>query len=154
MKIASIMNPRVATTSPDEVFIDVLWTMRGMPSRLLHVVDPQGKLLGVISSYDVLKVMLPFYLDSNLAKAMPFDEEFARRILDDNKELTAKDLMVEDPVTLSEDGHFLEAEALLKEKAVNALSVVDANGRVVGEVTRKVVLSKLIDLFAPVHRSE
>ena len=154
MKIASIMNPRIATTGPGTSFIELLRTMRGKPSRLMHVVAQDGKLLGVISNYDVLKVMLPFYMDSNLAKAMAFDEEFAKRTLEDNKGLTAKDLMVEDCVTLAEDAHFLEAEALLKEKGVNALSVVDAAGRAVGEVTRKAVLSKLIDLLAPDTKSE
>ena len=137
MTIASIMNPRIATTGPDEGFIDLLKTMRSKPSRLLHVVAKDGKLLGVISNYDLLKVMLPFYMDSNLAKAVAFDEEFARRTLQENKGLTAKDIMVADCVTLTEDAHFLEAEALLKEKGVNALSVVDAAGRAVGEVTRK-----------------
>ena len=154
MKIATIMNPRIATTGPDTRFIDLLKTMRGKPSRLMHVVAQDGKLLGVISNYDVLKVMLPFYVDSNLARAVAFDEEFARRTLEDNKGLAAKDLMVEDCVTLTADSHFLEAEALLKEKGVNALSVVDAAGRAVGEVTRKAVLSKLIDLLAPDTKSE
>ena len=154
MTIASIMNPRIATTGPDEGFIDLLKTMRSKPSRLLHVVAKDGKLLGVISNYDLLKVMLPFYMDSNLAKAVAFDEEFARRTLQENKGLTAKDIMVADCVTLTEDAHFLEAEALLKEKGVNALSVVDAAGRAVGEETRKAGLSKLIDLLAPDTKSE
>lgn len=123
--------------------------MRNRPSRLLHVVDAAEKLMGVISSYDVLKVMLPFYLDSNLARAVTDDEAFARRLLADNAHLTAADIMEAAPITLSEDSHLLEAEALIKENTVNALAVVDEQGRVVGEITRKAILSKLIELCAP-----
>jgi len=147
MKISGVMNTRIHRIGPDEPFESVLRSMRCMSGRLLHVTDPQGILLGVISSYDALKVMLPFYLDANLAKAMGDEEPFIRRILEENRALTARDLMVADCATLAEDAHFLEAEALIKEKEVNALPVLDGQGRSVGEVTRKRLLTKLIDLL-------
>lgn len=149
MKISTIMNRQFAKASPGVGFVKVLSAMRAMPSRLLHVVDAEDRLMGVISSYDVLKVMLPFYLDSNLARAVTDDENFARRMLADNVHLTAADIMAVAPLTLLEDSHLLEAEALIKEKTVNALAVLDEQGRVVGEVTRQHVLSKLIELCAP-----
>ena len=149
MNISSLMNPHVATTGPDEPFERLLRAMRKTPSRLLHVVDQEGRLLGVLSSYDILKVMLPFYLDSNLAKALTVDEEFARRMLAENSHLTAQDIMATDAATLAENAHFLEAEALFKERAVTVLTVLDATGRPVGEVTRKAVLSKLVELCGP-----
>lgn len=152
MKISAIMNRQVAKTGPGKSFAEVLSAMRDMPSRLLHVVDADEKLLGVISSYDVLKVMLPFYLDSNLARAVTDDEAFARRLLADNAHLTVAEIMSVDPITLLEDSHLLEAEALIKENTVNALAVLDAQGRVVGEVTRQDILSKLIELCLPQAR--
>ena len=147
MKISTIMNPRIHKIGPDEGFESVLRSMRGMPARLLHVVDPQGVLLGVISSYDVLKVMLPFYLDANLARAMGDEESFIRRALEDNRNLTARDLMMADCATLAKDAHFMEAEALFKEREINALPVLDEQGRSVGEVSRKDILTKLIDIL-------
>jgi CBS-domain-containing membrane protein len=149
MKISDIMNDNVARTSPDERFGELLSIMRDKPSRLLHVVDAKDKLLGVITSYDVLKVMLPFYMDSNLARAMGGDEEIARQMLKENAHLTARDIMVPAPKALRESSGLLEAEALVRELAINALPVVDEAGRVVGEVTRQDMLSRLIALCAP-----
>ncbi|WP_243363238.1 HPP family protein [Fundidesulfovibrio terrae] len=149
MKISTIMNRQVAKTGPGESFAKVLAAMQAMPSRLLHVVDADDRLMGIISSYDVLKVMMPFYLDSNLAKAVTDDENFVRRLLADNAHLTAADIMAVDIITLHEDSHLLEAEALIKEKAVNALPVLDEQGHVVGEVTRQAILSQFIELCAP-----
>lgn len=149
MKISAVMNPRVASTSPDESFANLLRAMRDMPSRILHVVDADGRLLGAVTSYDVLKVMLPFYMDSNLARALDDDEAIARQMLAENAHLTAKDIMTTGLRTLREDSRLLEAEALIRELEVNAMPVVDADGRVVGEVTRKEVLTRLIDLCAP-----
>jgi CBS-domain-containing membrane protein len=146
MNITAVMNPIFARTSPDANFESLLRSMRSMPSRNLYVVDAQDRLLGVISSYDVLKVTLPFYLDSNLAKALPMEGDFLTRILEENKKLTAKDLMVTDFVSVRENGHFLEADALIKERAINALAVLDAEGRIIGEVTRKRLLITLIEL--------
>ncbi|GFK96151.1 hypothetical protein NNJEOMEG_04031 [Fundidesulfovibrio magnetotacticus] len=152
MNIRDIMNTRIHRIAPDEGFESVLRAMRGMPARLLHVVDAHGRLLGVISSYDVLKVMLPFYVDANLAKAVADEEAFIRRALEENRALTARELMTSGCATLTEDSHFLEAEALFKEREINALPVLDDQGRSVGEVTRKAVLSRLIELGgAPAH---
>jgi CBS domain-containing protein len=149
MKIAAIMNRQVATTGPDQPFPALLATMRKMPSRLLHVVDGQNKPLGAISSSDMLKTMLPFYLDSNLARAVHMDEEFAGMILKENEALSAKDIMATDRPTLLEDSHFLEAEILLGQSQADAVAVLDASGRLAGEVTRKAILGKLIELLNP-----
>lgn len=149
MNISAVMNPRVASTGPDESFETLLYAMRDMPSRILHVVDADGRLLGAVTSYDVLKVMLPFYMDSNLARAVDDDEAIARQMLQENAHLTAKDIMTTGLQTLREDSRLLEAEALIRELEVNAMPVVDADGRVVGEVTRQDVLARLIALCAP-----
>jgi predicted transcriptional regulator len=146
MRITTIMNRKFSRIRPDADFKTVLRAMRSMPSRNLYVVDGQDVLLGVISSYDVLNVMLPFYLDANLAKALDIDEEFLARTLEENKQLSAKDLMIADFASMREDGHFLEAEARIKERALNALAVVDEAGRIVGEVTRKRILATLLEL--------
>ncbi|GFK96137.1 hypothetical protein NNJEOMEG_04017 [Fundidesulfovibrio magnetotacticus] len=153
MKIASIMNTRIHRIAPEESFEQVLRAMRDMPSRLLHVVDSHGKLLGVISSYDVLKAMLPFYVDANLAKALGDEEAFIRRALEENRALTARELMTSGCAALAEDSHFLEAEALFKEREINALPVLDDQGRSVGEVTRKAVLTRFIDILGAPRRN-
>lgn len=146
MRITQIMNRTFSRISPEADFLTLLRAMRSMPSRNLYVVDAQDVLLGVISSFDALALMLPFYIDSNLAKVVSLEEGFISRILEEKKGLKAKDLMVKDFAFLREEGHFLEAEALLKERSLNALAVLDKSGRIVGEITRKRMLAKLIEL--------
>ena len=147
MKVSTIMHTDLATVGPNETLIGLLCSMRGKASRLLYVIDAAGRLLGVISSYDLLKVLTPFYLDATLARAMGEDENFAARILDENKGTVAKDIMVSRCVTLFEDAHFVEAEVLFTEKGVNALPVLANDGRLLGEVDRGAMVAELICLF-------
>jgi CBS-domain-containing membrane protein len=143
MLLRHLMTPRPAAIGPDVPFDRLLDTYRDMESQLLYVVDPEGRLLGVISSYDVLRVMLPFYLDSNLAKALPDDETLIRHACVACRHLTASDIMVKDFAALAPDDPFLTAEALFAERGVNVLPVLDAAGRLVGELSRRTALKHL-----------
>jgi len=144
MKIRDMMNTAPTTVSPGDSLKTLLCIQNARQSRLLHVVDEHGKLLGVISSFDLLKLMIPFYLDANLAKAMSDASFLPKRAYDDNKDKTAADLMLKDFSAVSPDDFFLEAETLIARKGFNALPVVDENGKLVGEIGRREVLLHVI----------
>ena len=143
MLLRQLMTPRPAAIGPDVPFCELLAAYRDMDSQLLYVVDPEDRLLGVISSYDVLRVMLPFYLDSNLAKALPDDESVIRHGFAACRHLPASAVMTRTFVALSPDDPFLAAEALFAERGVNVLPVVDAAGHLVGELARRTALKHL-----------
>ncbi|EFL51126.1 CBS domain containing protein [Solidesulfovibrio fructosivorans JJ]] len=145
MRIRNMMHKSLAVIGPDVDFAALLAAYRQMESRLVYVVDKDGKLLGVISSYDILRVMFPFYLDSNLVKALPDDESVLRQAFSACKGQPAADIMTTDFAAVTPDALFLEAEALIAERGVNVLPVIDDEGRLVGEVSRRAILKYLAE---------
>lgn len=145
MRIRNMMNNSLAVISPDVDFAALLAAYREMESRLVYVVEPDARLIGVISSYDILRAMFPFYLDSNLVKALPDDESVLRQAFAACKGQPAADIMTVNFVSVHPDALFLEAEALIAERGVNVLPVVDDAGKLVGEITRRAILKYLAE---------
>jgi CBS-domain-containing membrane protein len=145
MLIRNMMRVKLAVVGPDVPFTELLRAYRSMTSRLVYVTDPDRRLLGVVSSFDILRAMLPFYLDSNLVKALPDDDTTFRQAFSDCRPLPVSDIMTKKIISVGPDDTFLEAEALIAEHGVNALPVLDADGKLVGEITRRVILKHLAE---------
>lgn len=145
MKIREMMNTEPTTVAPGDKLKTLLCIQNARQSRLLHVVDKDKKLLGVISSYDLLKLMIPFYLDANLAKAMSDASFLPRRAYEEHKDKTAADIMPKKFHAMGPDDSFLEAETLIAEKGFNALPVLDGEGRLIGEVGRREALLHVVE---------
>lgn len=143
MRIRHMMRENPARVTPDTPFHDLLRVFRDMDSRLAYVTGPDGALLGVVSSYDILRALLPFYLDANLARALPEEAAAPAQAFRACAGLTAADIMTRRLFTVGPDDTFLAAEALFAERKVNALPVVDAAGRLLGEVTRRIIIKHL-----------
>lgn len=140
MHVSEMMRTDLVTVPPGTTFEKLLVMEACMPTRQIYVVDEGGRMLGMITSYDLLAQMAPFYIDSNLAKALPDDASVIRHAYNASAHKTAADLMVTDVASLKPSDTFLEADILIREKGGNVLPVVDADGRLVGEITRKVIL--------------
>ncbi|WP_029459422.1 CBS domain-containing protein [Solidesulfovibrio alcoholivorans] len=143
MRIRNMMHDSLAIVGPDVTFSELLLAYRDTDSRLVYVVSPEGKLLGVVSSYDILRALFPFYLDSNLVKALPDDASVIRQAFSGCKGQPVSEIMTTDFVAVGPDDLFLEAEALIAERGVNVLPVLDDQGKLVGEVSRRAILKYL-----------
>lgn len=143
MRIRQMMHDNLAVVGPDVPFAALLAAYRDTDSRLVYVAGPDRRLLGVVSSYDLLRAMLPFYLDSNLIKALPDDDAVIKQAFAACQGLSVSDIMTRDFASVGPDDLFLEAEALIAERGVNVLPVLDADGRLVGEITRRAILKYL-----------
>ncbi|MBI5845201.1 MAG: CBS domain-containing protein [Deltaproteobacteria bacterium] len=141
MTIENIMLKSVGTVLPDTPFSDLLSTHLKSESRQLYVVDEKGRLLGVLSNYDLLKLIAPDYLDSNLARSLHEDGRFFGDFIEKMKNKTAKDLMVKEFVAVKPGETVLEASILIREKRFFALPVVDENNILLGEVARSQILA-------------
>lgn len=140
MHVSRMMRTDVVTVSPDTGFAELLRMLACIPMRQLYVVDSEGKLLGLVSGCDLLNALFPFYIDSNLAKALTDDFSVLRQGYQANVLKTAAEVMTTEMASLKPSDHFVEAELLLRENGGNALPVVDDTGRLMGELSRKTIL--------------
>jgi CBS domain-containing protein len=143
MNVSQLMRTDLVTTDPDTGLTTLFRLLARVPSLHIYVVDQDHRMLGLITSYDLLKALSPFYMDSNLAKALPDDDSFLRHAFRANAHQTASDIMERDVPTLKPSDHFVEAEVLIRERGGYVLPIVDDKGRLVGEVTRKMIIKYL-----------
>lgn len=106
----------------------------------LPVVDDAGQLVGIISETDLMwqetGVTPPAYimfLDSVIFLKNPAQYE---RDLHKALGQTVGEVMSQDPVTISPDKPLKDAAQLMHEKEVRRLPVIDAQGQVIGILTR------------------
>lgn len=95
------------------------------------ILAKDGKLVGIVSEFDLLKAIL------------------------DGKELakvTAGDIMTKDPITVTPETPAMDIIRLLQEKHLIRLPVVDAEGKLAGVVSRRDILEGYLRATKPVWR--
>lgn len=102
----------------------------------LIVVDPQGQFVGVVSEGDFLRALIPDYNEVKEAGGSLAD---AFRIFVDNGQDLARQsisrLIIRHPITVSPEDELLSVAAIMIEKMIRRLPVVQA-GRFCGTISR------------------
>jgi len=149
MRIEQIMRHDPTRVSPDEpVSRLITWYANpGNRSRYTYVVDKKGLLVGVVTMMEVLGLFLPPELVDAHERGETTEPEVIHRVMDTltaHKDKPVRELMRQDLPTVRASDFFLEARLLLRERKITALPVVDGQGVLMGEVTRR-VLVRLLD---------
>lgn len=149
MRIEQIMRHDPTRVTPDEpVSRLIAWYANpGNRSRYTYVVDKQGVLLGVVTMMEVLGLFLPPELVDGHERGETSEAEVIRTVLgtlNADKSRPVREIMRHDLPTVRASGFFLDARPLLRHRQITALPVVDSQGVLVGEVTRRVLI-RLLD---------
>lgn len=112
-KVADIMTTSAITVLETVMVSDAERTMSERDIRHLPVVDRNGRLIGILSDRDVLRTF-----------------EKSR-----DKAVAVADVMTEDVLTVRPETRACEATALMLDRKIGALPVVDPEMHVVGVVT-------------------
>ncbi len=102
----------------------------------LMVIDDDGNLVGVLSEGDILRSALPD-TDEILDEGGSLDDAF-QIFLEKGKQLAdmpIAPLIIRDPIVLSPENHLAQAAAILVDKQIRLLPVVE-DGKLVGTVSR------------------
>ena len=149
-KVADIMDREPASVSVDDDVETAIRLMRDRELPGLPVIDTDRRVVGIVTDSDLIirdekaDLHLPPFL--NLMGGVIFLEpvkHFEDRL---RKAFATKvsDLMTADPITVSPDDPAERAAKLIASEHHNRLPVVDADGHLVGVVTRVDVLAALI----------
>lgn len=132
MKIAEVMTTDVVSVRPDTKLKDVARILSACGISGMPVVDDAGTVVGVISEADILA-----------KERRPPEETLSRRMLGRLRRdgakwdaRTAGEAMTAPAITITPQRWLDAAAALMLDRGVNRLPVVDLDGRLAGIVTR------------------
>jgi CBS domain-containing protein len=112
MQVTELMTNAVLTIRTDAPLEQAATEMRLGHVRHLPVVDLEGRVVGVLSSFDVM-----------------------RALAQGNRLAQVRDVMSKQVVTVRDDSTASEAARQMRELKIGSLPVVDADGRLLGIVT-------------------
>src|SRR3989442_4047081 len=149
LPVRQVMETALTTVKLDTPVVLVVDLLLAAPFRALPVVDAQFRLQGIISTGDLINAgLLPMRrglvrtaleLDSLTAEAIEVPLEQARQ-----STRTAQDIMNRQMRTVGPDLPIREAARLMLETGLRRLPVVEADGRLVGMLTRADLLQAIL----------
>ncbi|PIR04390.1 MAG: hypothetical protein COV59_00905 [Candidatus Magasanikbacteria bacterium CG11_big_fil_rev_8_21_14_0_20_39_34] len=123
--VKDYMQKKVVTVHPDNTVEEVIHVMIGKKTNGVVVLDEQNKVVGILSSWDMIKHIVPDYLeeDGHLA-SFEASDVFAKRVhaVRDDK---ISNFMTKKVKTVKEDCSLMVAITLLSEFHIRQLPVVD-----------------------------
>ena len=149
MRIEQIMRHDPTRVSPDEPVSRLIewYANPGNRSRYTYVVDKDGLLVGVVTMLELLGLFFTPEMVAAYESGETAENEVIRTLLaalNSRKQTQVRAIMRTELPTVRASDFFLSARLLLSERQIRALPVVDGQGVLVGEVTRR-VLVRLLD---------
>lgn len=152
--VEEIMVRDVVTFKPSDPVHFVAWSLREKKISGAPVVAG-GKVTGIVSERDIMKLLEEKQIKINLLLPSPFDViELPLKMRKELQEIyeiaqrTAKmpveKIMVKKVITISKDASVAEAAKIMGDRKINRLPVVDRDGNLLGIITRGDIISTLI----------
>ncbi|MFO7751304.1 MAG: CBS domain-containing protein [Desulfobacteraceae bacterium] len=137
MFVSDSMTTELITITPDVKIFEARRLMQKNNIRHLPVIDDGDRLLGMVS-------------DRDLRDAMPsslLSDEMYQSSVKEVMEFKVKEVMTEDPVTISPFFTIQDALMIIQEKRVGAFPVVDENGIVKGLLSTRDLLKAFVNVM-------
>jgi CBS-domain-containing membrane protein len=141
------MRPDVASISHQATIREAVQRFVDTKTNSLVVVDDRHRVIGMLSSIDVIKHVVPDYLeeDKHVAAFEPGDV-FVERVKTIGQEPVTI-AMSASVKTIQPSHTLIEAAALLAEHRINQLPVVDDHGKLIGYIGRSNLKQAIQDVL-------
>jgi len=146
MIAANIMVTDVITVHVDDSIGDVLDRMRQVHLRMVPVLDDDGVVVGIVSTYTIIEQIVPSYIVSGDLEQIPYAPDIG--LLHKHYHETAckkvNDIMDKKPLTVQEDESILSvAAALVVFTRHEYAMVIDKEGHLKGILSAGDILDRL-----------
>lgn len=146
LTVRDLMTTRIHTVKPEATLGDVARVMVEHDVRALPVVDEGGSLVGMITHKELLRYLLPDYLQRTKSGKFPaLTRSQLQRGSADPQLMPVKEAMARTVLCVSEDQTLSDVASLMNNKDVDRFPVV-REGVVVGFLTRADLIRRLVAL--------
>ena len=146
LAVRDLMTPHVVSVRPEQHLGEVARLMMDRDVRALPVVDDNGSLVGMVTHRELLKYLIPDYLqktNSGKFRALPASLVAGAHSSVDPRGLAVKDVMSRTVLCVSEEQTLSDVANLMNNKDVDRFPVV-REGVVVGFLTRADLIRRLV----------
>jgi CBS domain-containing protein len=155
MKIQEAMEKNVIKFQVEDRIIDVAGSLRENKISGAPVVDKEGNLVGIISEGDIMRLIevhsphinliLPAPLDLiELPVRMKYEMDEIAEDMNKAASLLIGEIMTKKVVTIKQDDDIVDAAQLMDTHDIKRLPVVDAEGKLVGIITRGDIIGAMV----------
>lgn len=147
MKVKDVMMCNVVTARPETPARQVVDILLNNQFSGLPVVDSTNTLVGVLTEKDILKFILPGYLQQVGVFVYEEDPKIVKnKVVELMEKRTVGELMQKEVITIGPDASLSEAARIVLTMQCRRIPVVDANRKVIGIITRQDVLRAIMKL--------
>lgn len=151
MKVKEVMAKTVKSISPQTSAKEALDTLFDLQISGLPVIDHQGKLVGMFTEKDILRYMLPSYVENVGSFMYAEDPKWIKNKAADLTRVKVDAIMRKEVVTIDEEASLSAAARIMLTQKARRIPVLDKQGRVVGIVARQDILK---GLFRPAQEAK
>lgn len=143
MKVRDFVRRDLSSVERDTPISQAIRLLENAGLSSLPVVDEEGRLVGVISERDIIRALVPEYMDMlHSASFLPSLDQLARKLREIGDHPVERYMTKEVVVAKLDDSDLYVADIMLR-RGLKQLPVVDEKGRLVGMVRRIDLLSRL-----------
>jgi CBS domain-containing protein len=143
MKTKEIMTKDVVSVKPEDSAIEILKLLFKMQISGLPVIDRQQKLVGMFTEKDILRHILPSYIEKVGKFIYEENPKSTKKKILELGAIKVEQLMRKEVVTTNEDTTLCETARIMLTQKVRRVPVLDRQGKVVGIVARCDILKAL-----------
>ena len=140
MRVKDIMIKNVTTLSSDIPAMEAVKKLFELEISGLPVVDSDGRIAGMFTEKDILKAILPSYVERVGKFIYEENPKGIKKKLEGLNNIKVKDLMRKEVVTVNEETGCCEAARVMLTQKARRVPVIDSENKVIGMVARCDVL--------------
>lgn len=133
--VKDLMRPAVLVKDTDSLHA-VLEKMVYEKRNSLTVVDENGVLVGAVNAIDVIRAVVPDYLEEDQTAAHFADDSLLQEEVEKNRNLLVREFMATDIPTITEKTGLVEATVIAVCEGRGRITVVNDEKKPVGVLTR------------------
>lgn len=145
MHVRDVMEEDIVIIKKGMTYPEVMRVFRKHKISGAPVVDESGKLIGVVSEKDLLRILYPFYESYYLNPVQYSDHEEREKKAADIKGHRVEIFMSRELHTVTPDMPIMRAGAIMLSRNVHRLPVVEGE-KIVGIVTRGAIYEKIMEM--------
>lgn len=140
MKVNQVMSKEVISIKPTDNIKDALLTLFKYKISGLPVIDDNQKLIGMFTEKDILKEILPSYIERVGRFVYEENPKSIRKRFEALVGLPVSLIMRKEVVTVNEDTTLCEVAQLMLVQKIRRIPVLDNQKKVVGIVAREDII--------------